>query len=163
MNPLTLFDFEKNADIRNWRTVDDVVMGGRSSGSFSLSPEGYGVFAGRVSLENNGGFSSVRYGFEKRQIKGYSKVIIRLKGDGKSYQFRIKEDTGTYYSYIAAFTTTGEWQDIEISLAEMYPSFRGRKLDLPNFSHGTVEELTFLIGNKKPQEFKLMIDTIKLN
>ncbi len=65
MDTLTLFDFEKNADIQNWRVVDDVVMGGRSSGSFSLSPEGYGVFAGRVSLENNGGFSSVRYEFDK--------------------------------------------------------------------------------------------------
>jgi NADH dehydrogenase [ubiquinone] 1 alpha subcomplex assembly factor 1 len=162
MDTLTLFDFEKNTDIQNWRIVDDVVMGGRSSGSFSLSPEGYGVFEGCISLENNGGFSSVHYGFEKRQIKGYSKVIIRLKGDGKSYQLRIKEDADTYYSYIAPFATSGEWQEIEISLAEMYPSFRGRKLDLPNFSHSTIEELTFLIGNKKPEAFKLLIDTIKM-
>jgi hypothetical protein len=75
----------------------------------------------------------------------------------------VKHDSDTYYSYIAPFATSGEWQEIEIPLAEMYPSFRGRKLDLPNFSHNTIEELTFLIGNKKPQEFKLMIDTIQLN
>ena len=162
MNTLILFDFEKNANIQNWRVVDDVVMGGRSSGSFSLSPEGYGVFEGRISLENNGGFSSVRYEFDKTPIKRYSKAIIRLKGDGKSYQFGIKEDADTYYSYIAPFTTSGEWQEIEIPLAEMYPSFRGRKLDLPNFSYSTIEELTFLIGNKKPEEFRLLIDTIEL-
>lgn len=162
MNTLTLFDFKKNSDIRSWRTVDDVVMGGRSASSFSLSPEGYGVFAGRVSLENNGGFSSVRYGFEKIKVKEYSKIAVRLKGDGKAYQLRVKDDSGTYYSYIAEFSTSGEWQEIEISLADMYPSFRGRKLDLPNFSRSTIEEIVFLIGNKKPQEFKLMIDTIKL-
>lgn len=162
MDTLTIFDFEKNADIRNWRTVDDVVMGGRSSGSFSLSPEGHGVFEGWVSLENNGGFSSVRYGFEKTPIKGCSKIIIRLKGDGKNYQFRIKQDSDTYYSYIFPFTTSGEWQEIKIPLATMYPSFRGRKLDLPNFSHSTIEELAFLIGNKKPQNFKLLIDSIEL-
>ncbi len=162
MGTLTLFDFEKNANIQNWRVVDDVVMGGQSSGSFSLSPEGYGVFEGRISLENNGGFSSVRHEVDKKQIKGYSKVIIRLKGDGKNYQFRIKEDADTYYSYIAPFATSGEWQEIELPLAEMYPSFRGRKLDRPNFSHDTIEELTFLIGNKKPEEFRLLIDTIEL-
>jgi NADH dehydrogenase [ubiquinone] 1 alpha subcomplex assembly factor 1 len=162
MDTLTLFDFEKNTNIQDWRVVDDVVMGGRSSGSFSLNPEGYGVFEGRISLENNGGFSSVRYGFDKKQIKGYSKVVIRLKGDGKNYQFRIKEDSDTYYSYIAPFATSGEWQEIEIPLAEMYPSFRGRKLDLPNFSHGTIEELTFLIGNKKSEDFRLLIDTIEM-
>jgi NADH dehydrogenase [ubiquinone] 1 alpha subcomplex assembly factor 1 len=115
---------------------------------------GHGVFEGRISLENSGGFSSVRYEFDKKQIKGYSKVILRLKGDGNNYQFRIKDDADTYYPYIASFATSGEWQEIEIPLAEMYPSFRGRKLDLPIFSHDTLEELTFLIGNKKPEEFR---------
>jgi len=33
----------------------------------------------------------------------------------------------------------------------LYPSFRGRKLDLPNFSHDYIEEIVFLIGNKKPE------------
>ncbi len=162
MNTLTIFDFSKNSNIRDWKIVDDVVMGGRSSGSFSLSPEGYGVFAGRVSLENNGGFSSVRYGFEKIKVKEYSKITVKLKGDGKAYQLRVKDDSGTYYSYIAEFATSGEWQEIEIPLVDMYPSFRGRKLDLPNFSRSTIEEIVFLIGNKKPQEFKLVIDTIAL-
>ena len=47
----------------------DVVMGGKSSGSFALSPEGHGVFKGAVSLENNGGFSSLRYNCEKTTVK----------------------------------------------------------------------------------------------
>lgn len=44
----------------------------------------------------------------------------------------------------------------------MYPSFRGRKLAQPNFSSDHVEEIAFLIGNKKPESFKLMIDKIEL-
>src|SRR5690606_21985290 len=124
--------------------------------------DGFGVFEGVVSLDNNGGFSSVRYRFPKIAVKGYTKMSIKLKGDGKNYQFRIKANSGDYHSYIAPFSTSGEWQEIEISLKDLYPSFRGRTLDQPNFSNQSFEEITFLIGNKKNENFKLLIDKIEL-
>jgi NADH dehydrogenase [ubiquinone] 1 alpha subcomplex assembly factor 1 len=157
-----IFNFNKSSDIKNWIVIDDVVMGGKSSGSFKLSSDGYGVFVGDISLENNGGFSSVRYRFEKILINKSTKISIRIKGDGKKYQFRIKSNSGDYYSYISPFSTTGEWQEIEIPLKDMYPSFRGRKLDQPNFSNDAIEEITFLIGNKNKEKFQLLIDKIEL-
>ena len=157
-----IFDFNKKSDIQNWRIVDDVVMGGRSSGNFSLNSEGHGVFEGEISLENNGGFSSVRCGFEKIQIKNNTMINIKLRGDGKYYQCRIKSNAGDYYSFIMPFSTSGEWQDVEIPLKDMYPTFRGRRLDIPNFASDSFEEITFLIGNKKNEKFKLLIDKIEL-
>ena len=157
-----IFDFNKSAEIQNWLIVDDVVMGGKSSGTFNLNTDGFGVFEGSISLDNNGGFSSVRYRFEKTLVKEYSTVHIKLRGDGKKYQFRIKAKSGDYYSYISPFQTTGEWQEIEIPLKDMYPSFRGRKLDQPNFSDDYIEEITFLIGNKKEEDFQLLIAKIEL-
>jgi len=148
--------------MRNWRVVDDVVMGGRSAGTFGLNPEGHAVFEGTVSLENNGGFSSVRYAGERIMVEDHTKVVIRLKGDGKKYQFRVKANNRDYYSYIRSFTTTGDWQNVEIPLGEMYPSWRGRRLDMDNFSHEYFEEMRFLIGNKKAEDFKLLIDKIEL-
>lgn len=157
-----LFDFNKNSDLKNWMIVDDVVMGGKSSGTFKLSAEGHGVFEGAVSLENNGGFSSVRYRSNKILVKEATKISIRFKGDGKKYQFRIKSNSGDYYSYIFPFLTTGEWQELQIPLNDMYPSFRGRRLNQPNFSNDSFEEMAFLIGNKNQERFKLLIDKIEL-
>ena len=162
MTPNLIIDFSEKIDIENWIIVDDVVMGGKSSGSFKLSNDGHGLFEGSISLENNGGFSSVRYRFERKLIKESTKIILKLRGDGKQYQFRIKSNTGDYYSYISPFSTTGEWQEIEILLKDMYPSFRGRRLDQPNFSSEYIEEITFLIGNKSQEQFKLLIDQIEL-
>ena len=162
MKSQIIFDFNNEADIGNWQVVDDVVMGGESSGTFRLTEDGYGLFEGHISLENNGGFSSVRYSFEEMSVKAFSKVKIKLRGDGNDYQFRIKTNSRDYYSYIYTFSTTGEWQEIEIPLKDMFPSFRGRKLDMPNFSGNQIEEVTFLIGNKKEQDFKLLIDKIAL-
>ena len=157
-----IFDFNKSSDIENWRIIDDVVMGGKSSGSFTLNSEGHGVFEGTISLENNGGFSSVRYTFEKLLLKESTKITLKIKGDGKKYQLRIKSNSGDYYSYVYSFSTTGEWEELEIPLRDMYPSFRGRKLDQPNFSKDTIEEIGFLIGNKRKEKFKLLIDKIEL-
>ena len=157
-----IFDFNKNSNMENWRIVDDVVMGGRSSGNFKLDEAGHAVFSGTISLENNGGFSSVKYRPERIMLGEATKVHIRLKGDAKKYQLRIKANADDYYSYVANFTTSGNWETIEIDLKDMYPSFRGRTLDKPNFKDDHLEEIGILIGNKKAQEFKLMIDKIQL-
>lgn len=162
LNMITIFDFNKDTDIRGWNIVNDVVMGGRSSSNFRINEDGFGVFSGKISLANNGGFSSVRYQFKSIPVTKEDKIKIKLKGDGKNYQIRVKNNSGNAYSYISTFSTSGEWQEIEINLKDMYPSFRGRKLDKPNFSHNTIEEVVFLIGNKKNETFELVIDKIEL-
>ncbi len=156
-----IFEFNKNTNIANWRVVDDGVMGGRSQGNFKLNENGFGEFFGKVSLENNGGFSSLRYRFLAKEVKSYKYILLRVKGDSKNYQFRVKDEVYNRYSFIHNFETSGAWQTIRIPLSEMYPAFRGRKLRMQNFSSKTVEEIAFLIGNKKEQNFTLEIDSIK--
>ena len=159
---MTLFNFTTNSDISNWKIVDDVVMGGRSDGSFTINGDGHGAFSGKVSLENNGGFSSLRYNFETKETSVYSRFVIRLKGDGKSYQFRVKDKRYNRYSFIYTFKTSNDWQTIEIPFKDMSPAFRGYKVDIPNFQGNEMEEIAFLIGNKKAESFILLIDSISL-
>lgn len=159
---MTLFNFNSKSDISNWRTIDDVVMGGRSNGSFKINDAGNGLFYGEVSLENNGGFSMVEYRFETKEVNKFSKVCIRLKGDRKPYQFRVKTNTSDRHSYVANFNTSGDWEIIEISFETLSPAFRGRKLDIPNYDGNQMEMLAFLIGNKKAESFNLEIDSIVL-
>jgi len=157
-----IFDFNYTSPVNDWTVVDDVVMGGRSTGQFKIDSEGHGVYSGNVSLENNGGFSSLRYQFEKIRTHENSKIVIRLKGDGKQYQFRVKSNRNTYYSYTTTFKTSGDWENIIIDLKDMYPSFRGRTLNMPHFNENSIEELVFLIGNKKNESFELVLDRIDI-
>jgi len=158
-----IFNFNKDSDIVSWRIVNDAVMGGNSVGSFVINDKGNGEYSGEISLENNGGFSSLRYRFDKKNIQDYTKVVFKIKGDGKSYQFRIKKDVNDAHSYVSSFVTSGEWQTVEIELSTMYPAFRGRTLDMQNLSSKYIEEIAFLIGNKKEENFKLLIDKIYLH
>ena len=156
----TIFDFNTSSDIYQWKVVDDVVMGGKSNGSFKINKDGNGEFSGLVSLENNGGFSSLRYDFKSKETEGYKFIVLKVKGDGKKYQFRLKDDKLNKHSYISIFETNGEWQTIKITLSEMYPAFRGVKLNIGDFSSSKIDQIAFLIGNKKAQKFKLEIDEI---
>ena len=79
MGKTVVFDFSKNADISSWRVVNDGVMGGLYQGTFSINEEGNGSFSGKVSLENNGGFSSISHRFGKKNVKDYSKVIMKIR------------------------------------------------------------------------------------
>lgn len=156
----TLFDFHPDADLQRWWIVNDGVMGGRSKGKLLMDNEGHGVFEGFVSLENNGGFTSMRYRFPRKEVKDFKELVLRVKGDGKRYQFRIKPNSYDRHSYIQYFQTTGEWQTIHIPLAEMYPTFRGRRLRMNNFNSDYIEEIAFLIANKRAERFQMLIDYI---
>jgi hypothetical protein len=160
--PMTLFDFTPDSDIRNWRTVDDTVMGGRSDGNFRLNDAGHGEYTGHVSLENNGGFSSLRYRMPTLRVEGLTKIILRVKGDGKRYQFRTKTSDYDRYSYVTFFETTGEWQEITLDLKTMKPQFRGRVLNLPDYPAEMLSEVAILIGNKEEEDFRLALDWIRL-
>lgn len=162
-NDKIIFDFSNEQSIRSWKVIDDVVMGGRSLGNFIMNEQGNAVFYGNVSTENNGGFSSVRYQFSEIQLESSSKIKIRLKGDGNTYQFRIKKNKFDDHSYVLNFKTTTNWETIEINIFEMQPKFRGRSLHMSNFSSSSFQEIAFLIGNKKNQDFKLEIDKIYLD
>ena len=62
-----------------------------------MGENGTALFTGKVSLENNGGFSSVRYNTGKTDVEGYVTLGLYLKGDGKKYQLRIRENNDDYF------------------------------------------------------------------
>ena len=162
MKPILIFDFDLKSDLNNWKIVNDAVMGGKSQSKFYLNPDGFGTFEGSVSLENNGGFCSVKYVCEPIHLIDAKHICIRLKGDNKQYQFRVKPQQTDSHSYVFPFQTTTDWQTIEIPISELYPAFRGQKLDLPNYNGSNLEEIAFLIGNKQEEPFRLLIDRIEV-
>ena len=79
-------------DSLSWRVVDDGVMGGLSNGNFGVSDEGILTFRGTLSLENNGGFSSILTEKVKMDLSWSDGLLVRVKGDGRTYQMRFGTD-----------------------------------------------------------------------
>ncbi|MFY7670000.1 CIA30 family protein [Tenacibaculum sp. MEBiC06402] len=159
---LILFDFSKTCDINNWYITNDDVMGGVSTSKITLNSNGHGVFQGKVSTENNGGFAMTKLPVSIDLNSMQKKIVLRVKGDSKNYQFRIKSKSYQRYSYVNSFQTQNEWETIELLLEDFYPAYRGYKLNKANFNWNRIEEIAILIGNKRDENFELEIDYIKI-
>ena len=157
-----IFNFSSDNSLKNWSIVDDDVMGGISSSNIVLNKNGMGLFSGHVSTKNNGGFSSLRHQFKLVDISNYKSFVIRVKGDGKNYQFRVKSNLNEYHSYKYEFKTNNTWQNIEIQFNQLQPTYRGRMLNMPSFSNVSLQEICFLISNKKEEDFSLEINYVKI-
>jgi hypothetical protein len=158
----TIVEFNSSSSLDNWYLVNDTVMGGKSDSDFQLNNEGHAVFSGYVTTANNGGFASIRHDCKVENVEQFSEIQLKVKGDGKNYQLRVKKNRSDYYSYIYTFETSGTWETVSIPLEGMYASYRGRTLDKPNFQADQISEIAILIGNKKKESFQLEIDAIKM-
>ncbi len=157
-----IYKFTTSTKVSEWRIVNDGVMGGISKSSLMLNDFGNGQFMGHVSLANNGGFASIQLNKTINLADEKKFILLRIKGDGKSYEFRLKSQISQSESYVHQFTTTGEWEIIKLPMSEFYPQFFGRKLNKPNFNFKSIEQLSFLIANKQEEDFSLLIDWIGL-
>ena len=161
-NMQAIYNFSTQTNLKEWNIVNDGVMGGLSKSSLMLTDSGYGQFSGHVSLANNGGFASIQLNATIKLTKEKKFIVLRIKGDGKKYEFRLKGSVSQFESYVHQFSTSGEWENIKLAIDEFYPQYRGRKMNIPNFNFESIQQLSFLIANKKDEDFKLWIDWIGL-
>ncbi|MEL0174579.1 MAG: CIA30 family protein [bacterium] len=157
-----IYDFSKVENLDGWYVVDDGVMGGRSKGKLKIENGDTGVFSGKISLENYGGFSSIRYYIGKLNVKKNKYVTVILSGDNKYYQLRIRSSRNDRHVYTKKFFAKDGWQEIRIPLDSMEPYFRGQRLRMSNFDKKYISEIGFLIGNKVRENFELKIRSIML-
>ena len=147
-----------------WRVVNDGVMGGLSRSGIETTDHETGLFAGELSLRNNGGFASVRTMVGPLDLSGFAGLEIRVLGDGRAYQLRLRTDGHQDgLTYRAAFRTQdGKWFTARFPFEHFEPSFRGEIIeDAPPLDTSRIHQLGFLIADKVEGPFSLEIDFIK--
>ena len=161
---VTLFEFSATATEPAWIAVNDGVMGGVSRGGAKLI-DGSLHFTGVLSLENNGGFSSIRSGGPTRDLSAAKAIVLRVRGDGRTYRLQLAtnaEFRRSRISYQAEFPTKrGEWTEVTVPLTTLVPQFRGQKLSGPPLDRTRIEEIGLSLSDGNPGAFALEVDWIK--
>ena len=147
--------------VEPWRSINDGVMGGLSAGGMMQADEGL-RFTGKLSLENNGGFSSVRR-LVDADLSQADRVRLEVRGDGREYQFRIRQDNRfDGVAWRAMFFAGDQWQTVEIPLSEFVPVFRGRLVkSAGSVDASRIKQVGFLLADKNPGSFELEIRNIE--
>jgi len=158
---LVLVDFQRSTTA-DWFVVNDGVMGGISTSTMEVTADGNGVFAGRLSLENNGGFASVRTVVES-DLSPFVALVLRVRGDGRRYQVRLRtNDRFDGLAYRAEFDTEpGSWTTVVLPFETFVPTFRGyTPPNAPALDPSAIRQLGFLIGDKREGAFQLAVQRV---
>jgi monofunctional biosynthetic peptidoglycan transglycosylase len=160
----TVFDFQDASASGEWSSINDGVMGGLSQGQCRITEHGALEFSGEVSLENNGGFASIRSRGPAIDLSGFDGLVARVRGDGKRYAFSVLTDypivAGAYYLSFEA--KPEQWQDIHLP----FDDFRARSFgqpvrSAPPLNKREIRSLGLLISDKQEGPFKLEVEWIK--
>lgn len=146
-----------NMSIEPWYAINDNVMGGLSWGGIALSDEGL-HFNGALSLQNNGGFSSVRRPVSD-DLTDSRGIRLTIKGDGRKYQLRLRQDQNfDGVAWRREFATDGSVQVIDLAYPEFEAVHRGRRIkNAGAVDPAHITQLGFLIADKKEGGFSLSI------
>lgn len=171
---MILFDFRTLDAAKSWYSVNDTVMGGLSRSKMTISPLGYGVFSGHVSLANGGGFASVRAEFKPIDLSAYTGIYLDLDGSRvKQYKVNLKDiDTPQSTVYQAPMpapshqtfgldaTSVLNWQRIEIAFNDFQPQCRGKPISRGAINLSQLCSLGLVIGAQQSGDFSLKIKAI---
>ncbi len=163
--PRVLFDFTGADAAKEWQTVNDGVMGGVSEGTFKITDQKTLGFSGTLSLENNGGFASVRTKAKRLGLEKGDTLIARVRGDGRVYSMNLYLTKPlTAFSYRASVPTkTGEWIEVKVPLDAFEATSFGRAVkDAGAVKPEEVAAVGFLLGDKKAGPFTLEVEWIKV-
>lgn len=158
---MDLVEFDGSSE---WYVIDDGVMGGVSRGTLASTDDQTVVFAGELSLERNGGFSSVRTDLGPIDMSNWVGLEVRVRGDGRTYQLRLRtDDRYDGLAYRAFFTTRdGEWTTSRIPFTQFAPTFRGRIIEgAPALDTARIRQLGFLLADKQAGPFRLEIADVR--
>jgi NADH dehydrogenase [ubiquinone] 1 alpha subcomplex assembly factor 1 len=158
-----LVDFDDAAELREWRPVDDVVMGGVSHSSLQAAATGVARFGGEVSLARGGGFASVRTEPRAWPTAGATNFVLRCRGDGRTYKFTVRVDDGfDGVQYQARFTPErGHWVTLRLPVAEFAPTYRGRPVPGAGpLDPSRIRQLGLMVSDRQAGPFELLVDWI---
>ncbi len=157
-------DFGEQKDGQDWMIVNDGVMGGLSDSKAELRNNSL-FFEGHISLENNGGFASLRKSGERLDISTFQKVNIRFKSKGRTFALRLTSSDSYWKPFFKQEfeSTSDDWEILEFNLADFKEytinGETGNKL-IPETETKTFR-LGIILFDKKEGPFEIEIDYIE--
>jgi len=161
--PTALFDFADAASSTGWATQNDTVMGGVSQ-STSTWENGQLVFQGTLSLENNGGFTSLVSPIDNelgQRSAGASAIVIDARGDGKTYVLQLRGNDET--RFIQRFATVAGAQQkyvLPIDKFEAVTSFLEPVANAAPIELANIRQVALYLLDKQAGEFEIAVTSI---
>jgi hypothetical protein len=162
INHHMIFDFTEPAGIQSWRSIDDRIMGGCSISRPELVDGGL-LFRGVLSLDNGGGFASIRSPENNYRLGGCEGLLLQVRGDGKRYKLGLRTD-GFFdgISYQAGFVAGDEWEEVYLPFIDFTPTHHGQRLTTAApLDPNKIQSFGLFIADRQSGPFHLEVGWIR--
>ena len=166
---MELVDLADPATTSAFIVVNDDVMGGVSTSRLGHDGDSL-VFSGRLRLENDGGFASMRgpigapAGRPALDLRDWRGIELLVRGDGRRYKLTLRGESGEDDPvYRAPFETrSGETQAIRLPFEAFEAWRRGRRLvDAPELDRAALQQIGVLVSDAQAGNFRLELLAIR--
>lgn len=176
----TILDFASPLAKKQWQAVNDDIMGGESISTATITADLHMLFSGTLSLDNHGGFASLRSQPSPLGLAKDSVIVVRLRGDGRTYTLSLwtkgplanyvesaqRNETGIadLMNFRTTLTTTkGQWIEHEFPMSSFIANVMGQEmpgagLDKPE----TISSVGIGLNDKKSGPFSLEIASLSV-
>jgi len=155
---LLLFDFARPEDRLLFAPIDDAVMGGRSRSRLEAAPGG-AAFQGEVSLQDGGGFASIRSAPRPVDLSGRTGLALGARGDGHRYKLGIRTDAAfDGVTWQAGFAPPAlVWTEVRLPFSAFEARFRGRAAGAGPPDLRRVTTVGLLVADRQEGPFRLEV------
>jgi hypothetical protein len=151
--------------ISNWVLISDNIMGGVSKSKLEYT-ENTMVLSGNISLDNFGGFSSVKTTFGKHDLSQFKGVKIRFKSSKQKFAFTLEDNKNwTLPNYKGDFCSSKEnlWEEKIIYFKDFkeYQIGEPTAKKLKDTSLKNIVRMGIITTEKKEGPFSIEIDYVE--
>ena len=112
-----VWDF-RTTGTRDWRPLNDGVMGGRSTGNVAYGDSAM-LWQGATSLDNNGGFASLRAPWGHLNLSQAREVVLTCRGTGGPFKLTMETSERWWMPYaFASFSPSEEWGEVVLDVSD---------------------------------------------
>lgn len=162
----TLVSFAEPNSVGGWTNVDDTVMGGESD-STTTWVDGRMVFAGSISLANNGGFTSTLGPVTRalgERARASTAIALDARGASRSYLLWLRAGPEGTDRWVANFAPgpDGACCPIVVPFSEFRSVGRFLQPTSPSapFDPATIVQIGFYLTDKQQGPFRLEVGSI---
>lgn len=170
LSTTVIVEFASPQSVSGWSSIDDSVMGGisRSTSTWTDS-DGSGalLFSGRMTTEQNGGFTSTFGPVDSslgQRAKAASALGVRAIGDGRTYVLQLRSGTSGQDRWIARFTPSVATDGtlVEIPIGSFTPVNRFLRPTIPStaLDPSTILQIGFYLVDEQVGDFRLAVHQI---
>jgi monofunctional biosynthetic peptidoglycan transglycosylase len=162
----SIIDFgNSNGKNQEWMLLSDNIMGGNTKSKIEYTNNSV-LLSGNISLDNYGGFSSIKTKYKSFDLSKFTAIKIKFKSTKQKFAFTLEDNqnwTQPNYKYEFSAKKDDTWEEVTIYFKDFKEIIIGEPTGnlMKSKSLKNIVRMGIMTSEKKEGSFTLEVDYIE--